>query len=82
MFEMLCLGALIKSNWILVNIDCSERVMNGSLNAIGILTYSMSRHGTPPKTEVFLDSQKIRVNEAVDTNYFIIYVSCFIQHQV
>ena len=79
-YEMLCLGALIKSNWILINIDCFEKVAKCAMNNIGILTYSMFREGNSPKTKVFEYSRKIRNNEAVDTKYFILYVSSFTQH--
>ena len=79
-YEMLCLGALIKSNWILVNVDCFERVANCTMNNIGILTYSMSRQGISPITKVFERFQKIRESISVGTKYFILYVSSFTQH--
>ena len=79
-YEMLCLGALIESNWILVNNDCFERVGNCTMNNVGILTHSMSRQGIPPKTQVFERFQKICENISVGTKYFILYVSSFTQH--
>ena len=79
-YEMLCLGGLIKSNWILINIDCFQKVSKCAMNNIGILTYSMFREGNSPKTKVFECFQKLRQSRTVESKYFILHVSIFTQH--
>ena len=75
-FELLCLGALIKSTLILVNNDCFTEVSSFSWDNIGILSKSMLVNQLPPKTKVFIHHYPL----SDVSKYTILVVSSFTQH--
>ena len=75
-FDLLCLGALIKSELILVNNYCLTEVNSFSLDNIGILTKSMFSNQLLPKTEVVIDHRPLRVG----SKYSVLIVSIFTQN--